>query len=249
MYMLIDRGQMAIIYKHKSKEILSALDWITCQNSAVYMACGDTASLMQFNILELQQLYLNATGHKMLSIHTHMARLVADASMRMQDTVVNGDPVAACKKISAADKRHFIWDNGQAVPHNQVVLPTPIKVDRNLEAEADNSFTPHVSIPVRPIWRPTAADQAAVGALPHAAPVARAVRDPSEPRAQRSSGIRDTIYSVADRIWEDAGKPTDKTIILKLRKQMMEELENTHSVKRNTSSNSLGDWQKLRIPA
>ena len=47
-------------------------------------------------------------------------------------------------------------------------------------------------------------------------------------------------------MWEAAGKPTDKSEILKLRKEMMNALEQ-RGVKRNTSSNTLGLWAKERI--
>lgn len=252
MYVLIDKGQMAVIYKHQDKNILWALDWITCQNSATLIAAGDVGALSHFGILELQEIYYNATGHKMISIHNHMVRLVADLTMRMVESVVTGDPVNACKKLSPADKRHFTWEDGLAVPHNQAVLPSPIKVARNEDAEKDTSYSPPQKAVLRPVWQPTAADQTQLGAMAPAHITPRAQRqpsDPNQPKVQRSSGIRDTIYSVADEIWNAAGNPTDKSEILKLRKQMMEVLETQHDVKRNTSSNSLGDWQKLRIPS
>lgn len=62
----------------------------------------------------------------------------------------------------------------------------------------------------------------------------------------RSSGVRDKIWEVADRMWEEAGKPTDKRAVLALRKCMMDALER-QDVKRTSSSNELGNWQKARI--
>jgi hypothetical protein len=48
-------------------------------------------------------------------------------------------------------------------------------------------------------------------------------------------------------MWEAAGKPTDKAVVLELRKKMMAELEEKHSVKRTSSSNELGNWMKDRL--
>lgn len=55
------------------------------------------------------------------------------------------------------------------------------------------------------------------------------------------------IWDVADRLWEQKGKPTDHKEILALRKVAMDELEKL-GVKRNTASNELGNWQKSRAP-
>jgi hypothetical protein len=247
MYILLDTERMVITHKHSDKRVLDALGWIECQCTQHVFAMGDSVAISHYTILELSQIYEAATGKKIISSHNHMVRLVADLTMRMPETKVTGDPIAACKKISPADPRFFIWKDGQAVPQNGAVQPDPIKCERNVEAEENTAYIPPVKVAARPQWRPTAADQAALGAVVPAAGATPAVRDPSAPRAPRQSGIRDKIYEVADRIWEAAGKPTDASTVLKLRKQMMEELETIHGVKRNTSSNSLGDWQKMRV--
>lgn len=62
----------------------------------------------------------------------------------------------------------------------------------------------------------------------------------------RSSGVRDAIWDKADEMWEAAGKPTDLTTILKLRKEIMNVLEED-GIKRNSASNELGKWQKQRL--
>ena len=55
------------------------------------------------------------------------------------------------------------------------------------------------------------------------------------------------MWGVADREWEAAGKPNDVSVVLKLRKEVMNILEKDHAVKRTTSSNELGAWQKARV--
>lgn len=62
----------------------------------------------------------------------------------------------------------------------------------------------------------------------------------------RSSGVRDAIWEKADEMWEAAGKPTDLTTVLKLRKEIMNALEED-GIKRNSASNELGKWQKQRL--
>ena len=62
----------------------------------------------------------------------------------------------------------------------------------------------------------------------------------------RSSGVRDAIWEKADEMWEAAGKPIDLPTVLKLRKEIMNVLEDD-GIKRNSASNELGKWQKQRL--
>ena len=55
------------------------------------------------------------------------------------------------------------------------------------------------------------------------------------------------IWDVADELWAKAGSPKDPKDVLRLRKDIMVELENVYHVKKNTASNELGKWSKARI--
>ena len=93
-------------------------------------------------------------------------------------------------------------------------------------------------------------DAVRAGATVPAIGAARSVRPAAAPRAAtgapRASGVREKIWAVADRMWEEAGKPTEKSTVLALRKDIMSALEQD-GVKRTSSSNELGNWQKARI--
>jgi hypothetical protein len=78
------------------------------------------------------------------------------------------------------------------------------------------------------------------GQVPIAAPA------PVQAAVPREGSVRDTIWKVADEVWEADGKPTDAPTVLQLRKRMMDLLER-QGVKRTSSSNELGKWQKARI--
>lgn len=66
-------------------------------------------------------------------------------------------------------------------------------------------------------------------------------------KPMRTGGSKDTIFSVADTMWEAANKPTEQSAILALRKKIMQVLENDYAIKKTTSSNTLGLWQKARL--
>ena len=93
-------------------------------------------------------------------------------------------------------------------------------------------------------------DAVRAGATVPAIGAARSVRPAAAPRAAtgapRASGVREKIWAVADRMWEESGKPTEKSTVLALRKDIMSALEQD-GVKRTSSSNELGNWQKARI--
>lgn len=56
-----------------------------------------------------------------------------------------------------------------------------------------------------------------------------------------------TIWNVADKMWEQVGSPKDLKEVLKLRRKIMDELEQNYSIKKTTSSTALGGWQKARV--
>lgn len=67
------------------------------------------------------------------------------------------------------------------------------------------------------------------------------------PELAPKGGTSNLIWDVADEMWRAAGSPKDVKIVLALRKSIMQELESSHGVKKNTASNELGKWQKSRI--
>ena len=64
------------------------------------------------------------------------------------------------------------------------------------------------------------------------------------PRQPRATNVKQIIHNVANRIWEDAGRPSTVKEVLVLRKAIMNHLERNLGVKRTTASSELGNWQK-----
>jgi len=61
----------------------------------------------------------------------------------------------------------------------------------------------------------------------------------------KNSGQREIIFEAAEQKWESMGKPTDLSVIRKMRIELMNELE-ALGVKRTTASTTLGAWQKAQ---
>lgn len=89
------------------------------------------------------------------------------------------------------------------------------------------SLFPQQAPVVHPPWRP---------ATPPSPP----------PVVRRGRGTRERVWEVADKMWEEAGKPTSSIELLSLRKRIMNFLD-SEGVNRNSSSNMLGQWQKTKV--
>lgn len=72
----------------------------------------------------------------------------------------------------------------------------------------------------------------------------RPAAKPSVKPAPRMTGAKQIIHTVADQMYQEAGSPSSKRDVLRLRKSIMNVLEAKHSVNRNTASCELGNWQK-----
>lgn len=72
-------------------------------------------------------------------------------------------------------------------------------------------------------------------------------RSPVATNSPRNGSTKETIWLQADKVWEERGKPTDVKTVLAIRKEVMALLENDFGVKKTSSSNELGKWQKERL--
>lgn len=242
MYILIDRGQMAITHKHSDRAVLAKLSWIECTNAGMTVALGNVRALGEFTTTELKLLYKNATGAELQGYANTLAHLVMACAKRMPETEATLAEVtaqAAC--INDGDKSSFRYVFGAMKPEhvNGLFQANPITVPR-VEAEEIAAAS------AAPVPYHSAGVQGASG-VSNATGTAREPRAPSAPSAPRVGGARDTIFRVADEMWAAKGKPTNIQEVLSLRKQIMVELEANYSVKKTTSSTALGDWQKSRL--
>lgn len=64
------------------------------------------------------------------------------------------------------------------------------------------------------------------------------------PATAQKPSVKHTIHTVANNMWEEAGKPRNVKTLLKLRKMIMDKLENEFDIKRTSASTELGQWQK-----
>jgi hypothetical protein len=241
MYVLVDRGLMAITHKHRDRAVLANLAWIECTNNAATVPLGNVKLWAEFTPLELKKIYKNATGADLQGYGTALAQAVSDMAKRLPESVVNAEEVAAQRLcVMDGDRSCYQYAPGAMVPAQHVGLfePDPLKCER-VEAEELRAAS---SRPAYNVPAPSAG-----GGTGPASTAASTSGAPAAPAAPRPGGSRETIFRVADEMWQAAGSPSDVKRVLELRKQIMIVLETEHSIKKTTSSTALGDWQKTRL--
>ena len=226
MYITIDTERMAICHKAEDYEVAAGLAHIELSHTSVHIMPGDyPAAFNGMTDLELKLLYRNATGNEFEGYsHPHLIAAVCQVTKALPHTdAVPAEVAQQCRKINISDRSPYRYVKGSYTP-----------------ARLQDIFQP----------LPLQASAARVAAIPPAGPVPAAahatpaVKPISAPRA---GGVREVVWGEADRRWEAAGKPRNLSVVLALRKDLMNVLETEFGVKRTSSSTSLGEWQKARL--
>lgn len=237
MYILIDSDTMRVLAKHPNFQRLHEFGILSCSESSVVLPLEVHQLYKEFDNVQMQLLYMNLTGNKAGALYPKVmiSKIIHYFLNTLPETIINADVAQQADWAIAGDKQgECLYRPGSSIP-NMGDEPS-LQVGTNSDLESTVIAGPDVLTDMgqQGAWQPQRETSA---------PVTRAARD--NPATPRTSGTRDTIFAVADEMWKDAGEPRDKSEILKLRKEMMNRLEN-EGVKRNTSSNTLGAWVKER---
>lgn len=243
MYVSIDRENMALVHKHEDQSTVSKLASIELPHVAciVLSVSGDCFSIA-FTDLELQKLHQTITGQLLPGYSRgHLVSVCTELVARAAVTDCDRLEVdLQYRSIPDNDSARYAYVKGSMKPLLMPDLwqPSWVVVPR-LTAEALLAIEPYKAsaaarnFAAAPIPAPAQGSRPPAPAAPRAAPVA--------PRG----GQRTVIWDAADKAWEAAGKPTNASIILKMRKEVMDGLEK-QGVKRTSCSSELGNWQKAR---
>ena len=240
MYILIDGDNMRALAKHPNWQRLYDYGILTCSECSIVLPLDEDSIKKEFDNVQMQLLYINTTGNADGATYARnvVSKILVYYFNKMQETQIgeNSDPQAnwaigedrqgSCLYNTSGD-RPTVHD-GDAPFFKTLPDHTG---EAAIEAGAPVTVTPGT----QPAWRP-GRDTSSTAAPSNG----------ERSTAPRASGTRDVIFEVADNMWEAAGKPTDPKVVLALRKEIMNALEQ-QGVKRNTSSNTLGVWSKERI--
>ena len=230
MYVLIDLERMAFCHCHDEYEVVSCLAHIEFGNTSVHILPGDyAAAYTGLTDLELKLLYKNATGES-LTTYSHSVMVdsvLCVAKLLPRADVIKSEVYQQALKIPMGDTGFYKYVKGSYQPAKLLEFFIP-----NMLSVTPGCFKPAQGAPVVPTVLQLGVTNITPAPLPQTGP---------------KGGIRSLVWSVADSMWGALGNPHELQEILKLRKQIMGELERVHNVKRSTSSTSLGEWQKVRL--
>lgn len=237
MYVSIDLENLIFLHKHEDVMVVCNLVHIEAPHVEVCISscCGQTF-LSNFTEMELRALYCNTTNADKVSYSAKELRAIL---------------VDIAERLPVADVVKFELDRqAELVPEGSI---DPLKYVKG----ATRSGKPAELFPLQASRSPNEEKIAASAARAAVQPAARKERAPTPalpqlraqqvPATPRQGGVRAIVWEVADALWEKEGKPTNKQQVLTLRKRMMCILESEHGVKRTSSSNELGQWQKSRL--
>jgi hypothetical protein len=240
MFVSIDMEGLRVLHAHTDQDAVWGLVYIECANLD-HIRVDSTERphfLSNLTHLELKLLYQNITG----------------VALPWTDELALREAIgAACECLTPRQIRMSEIDAQIefVCPHVETGRKTFKYVYGSNRAQEVREFFPLKGSPLS-AERLALAQQPPQRYLPPSAPAPAAapVSRPQGPRfapPAKAGTVRPKIWAVADRMWEEAGKPTDKNIVLNLRKQMMTQLEE-EGIKKTSSSNELGNWMKDRIP-
>lgn len=222
MYVSLDMQNMRIVHKHSSVNAVCGLVHIELPDVAVNV-CPIDMTVKHKTDMEIKMLFRSCFPGQ--ADHMPVAEMKSRILQFAEEFPVTDLDELEVKRqadsIRDGDKKAYKYVKGSF----RASRPAELFADATGDAVRAGATVP-ASSAARPV-RPAAAPRAATG-------------------APRASGVREKIWAVADRMWEEAGKPTEKSTVLALRKDIMSSLEQD-GVKRTSSSNELGNWQKARI--
>jgi len=239
MFVSINMDDLQFVHKHADHEVVSALAWLEMPGQSVMIENTDREFfLAKMTGLDLRMLYKNTTGLDItgtdhIVVREMLATLVEEKLKPTFAHLAELEAQIACVEDDLYAGIPWSYALGARKPAKQEDLfhlfCKPLDGSEAMEAAT--------RAPQRRKVR---------SATPTAAAPAPAATRPAVPK-QRMSSVRPVIWAVADQLWEEAGKPMDKAVVLELRKKMMSVLEETKGIKRTSSSNELGNWMKTRI--
>lgn len=239
MFVAVDMKELQFVHKHRDHEIVSSLTYLeACDRDTLIDNTERPEFLIKLTPLELRLLYRNTTGIDITGTDDIVVR-------EMLAQVVDDHIDATLANQFEVDKQI-----AEVIDDLEKGIPWAYSLGASKPAKQEELFSLHckaLSSDAASLAATRAPQRRATRAAPKPRAVAPSPPQPAPARKQRAFSVRPIIWEVADRMWQEAGSPKDKAVVLELRKQMMAYLESDRGIKRTSSSNELGNWMKERL--
>lgn len=242
MYVSVNVDVLQFMHKHISVGVVCDLCTIEANDAHVLITPYEGVYFLRdLTDAELRILYRNTTGGECHLNGNALRAVLEDLASRLPTTECNAFEVDRqaqyCEQLDDHTGARYVRNASRPAIESYLPLLTCTPNENEAQIAAAGAQRTRTK-PLPPVTVTVATEHPTT---PRPAPAQRA------PSAPRSGGVRDTIWTVADDLWEKEGKPTDKGVVLALRRRIMDVLEADYQVKRTSSSNELGQWQKARI--
>lgn len=238
MYLLINSDKMAILAYSNNYEYLWELGCALCKDCAHVIPADK--SLLDYSAEDIQKMYINLTGDLAGCIFSSdkvcaiILKTLAKYSQNLPSANVTSN---FAQQAIDKDIEYMHIENGK-IKEGFANIRMPITIVNKMSLV--NDITCNLkNTNFKCDWK-------TIEDIKIAQPII-AARKQNTQSSGRMSGSKQIIWDVATSMWLDAGSPTDKSQVLSLRKQIMNELEK-QGVNRNSASNELGKWHKETAP-
>lgn len=246
MYVSINLDKLVFMHKSDTIATVAGLAWIEAHDVS-YEISDPTARafLGSLTDMELKVLYLNTTGQETYYGGDYIRAILGELAQRLPNTDADPEEVESQALYVNQDSPPYRYVKGARTPTAEVLLWS----ENGLTAEKCNNEPTVAATNYKryELARRTLALRHAASAPTPPAALRLSTGGPPSGTRRRVSGIRERVWAVADSVWAEIGNPTEKSAVLAMRKNIMNNLEQ-QGIKRTSSSNELGKWQNARIP-
>lgn len=241
MNVLINMDTMAVIGKHGSFRALCALAEIECAINASYVfGIENKIAYKQFTSLEMKMI-LQGLGYNFPEEPDRALLLkhLKNALRALSERDLIPADVVKCAELMREDvTSNWSYSKGSRVPllQESVFCYAPL-------SQAEQAINHKAAPSVQHAYDKQASEGNCTASVQR--PAASRTADTT---AVPKGSVSVIVFDIADKYWSDAGKPTDKQTVMKLRKEIMDILEQEHEIKRTTASSTLGAWHQSRAP-
>lgn len=233
---------MAVIRKHEDFLVLCDLAVIEVPNNSYMITTVIDAHVFKdFTDMELGLLYLNMTGEDISDDkfgRNALLQLCYDTCIRLPSDNINKFEAERQAEYVEGKDKEFQYIKGSSKPNLKLNVDSlfckTVKRDPNEEQAVLAGNWPAL--------------KARVKLVVQAAQVKTADSPNNTAIKPKRGTAKDTVWKVADELWEKEGKPASKNEVLAIRKRVMDSLEREWGIKRTSSSSELGNWHKTRAP-
>lgn len=242
MYISINMDTMKVMHKHESFLVVCNLAWIEIRTDTCWIFPADDANAL-FDIIktpmEAGMLYLNITGEKASNVGSTLNNILHALIQRIKESdVIVAEVESQASKIKGNDLQKWKYAKGAYTPVIMGDLFDYSELRACASKEEEHLALLGKLAPVQTVKArfPTKPKKGVTGTHTH-----------TKDSANRGTGAN-IIWSIADKIWNEVGGPTEKREVLKLRKIIMDRLVTEEGLNRSTCSSELGKWHKIRAP-